>query len=316
MVNDSRFVNLKVNRGQRRLNPRALNDHLNKEMSELENIDAKIQHLSSTISENFTRKDSKFLIAYAKCAYNATCQVNYIFRVKERVIVNNMVDIYVEITNFHNHDRKSNQSKERIANCPFFEETKLDSPQTINSDDEKQYILPQPTYNFDHYYKASPPYCPFFDCPQTKLFMKNDNFSKSLEKIKSSENFKSEICPVKSVLTKSNNKRTICQAFYENESNDFQSPSSAFKRVSLDFDDNRNLKSVNQNIPSPEIKHNTHRNLETCSYKNNWIEILKEVIKKDLPLFPINKTHVNNEESFLHFYNLFFNHFISKIQTF
>ena len=103
LINDSRYVNLKTSRGQRRLNPKALNNYLNEEVSAAERLDIKIQHLSSTITEQLSRKDSKFLIAYAKCAYNPTCQVNYIFRVKEKVIVDDCVDISIEITNFHNH---------------------------------------------------------------------------------------------------------------------------------------------------------------------------------------------------------------------
>ena len=322
MVNDSRYTNTNTNRGQRRLNPRALNDHLNKEMSELENLDVKIQHLSSTITENFSRKDSKFLIAYAKCAYNATCQVNYIFRVKEKIVVNDLVQIHVEITNFHNHDRKSNQTNERQMTCPFFEEENINQSFNLNS---KQHVSVHSTFIQDQNNtdQKSSSYCPFFECPQTKLFMKNDAFTKSLLSIKSNENFKSDICPVKSVLSKPNlNKRTTYEAFYDDEPVEINSDykdldrPSAFKRVRHDFAENRNLKDINQNSSFSEIKQNSQEVGQVCSYKNNWIEILKEVIKKDLPLFSIDKTHLNKEESFLHFYNLFFNHFISKMQTF
>jgi hypothetical protein len=321
MVNDSRLVNLQTNRGQqRRLNPRALNDHLNAEMSKLENdIDVKIQHLSSTITENFSRKDSKFLIAYAKCAFNATCQVNYIFRVKEKVVVNNLVEISVEITNIHNHGKLSNSNtnleEQRIANCPFFDDKMLDHNKQPCFYSNNEYISQQK----DDHSEASQKLCPFFDCPQAKLFMKSDSYAKSLESIKTNENFKADVCPIKSVLTNQNfnsdfsrkplNKRMISEIVCENDDDEMNSEyyhkrgPSAFKKFATEC---HNLKDISLNSASTAN--------EACAYKHNWIEILKEVIKRDLPLFPIDKQAINKEESFLHYYNLFFNHFISKMQ--
>jgi len=324
MVNDSRLVNLQTSRGQqRRLNPRALNDHLNAEMSKLENdIDVKIQHLSSTITENFSRKDSKFLIAYAKCALNATCQVNYIFRVKEKVVVNNLIEISVEITNVHNHgklfNQNSKQQEQRIAHCPFFDDKMLEhNNQTYGFDSRNEYISQQ---KHDHS-EASQKLCPFFECPQAKAFIKSDSYAKSLESFKANENFKADVCPIKSVLTNQNfyncdinskplKKRMISEIVCENDDNEMNSEyyhtsgPSAFKKFATEC---HHLKSINLNSDSTPK--------EPCAYKHNWIEILKEVIKRDLPLFPIDKQAINKEESFLHYYNLFFNHFISKMQT-
>ena len=104
MINESRFIDTKTNKGHKRLNPNALNDYLNEELANEEKLKIKITHLSSTINKEPTRKDSQYLTAYGRCTFSPTCRVNYIFRVKKKLVINNQIEILIEITNSHDHD--------------------------------------------------------------------------------------------------------------------------------------------------------------------------------------------------------------------
>jgi len=110
-MSDSRYIDVKAQKGHKRLNPNALNDHLNDELSKEENRNIKITHLSSTINQELARKDSKYLTAYGKCSFSPFCQVNYIFRVKDKLVVNNKVGISIEIKNTHDHDTQNKEIK-------------------------------------------------------------------------------------------------------------------------------------------------------------------------------------------------------------
>ena len=85
---------------------------MNEELAKEENRNIKITHLSSTINKELTRKDSKYLTAYGKCSFSPYCQVNYIFRVKEKNVVDKKVSILVEIANFHDHDTQDKDVKQ------------------------------------------------------------------------------------------------------------------------------------------------------------------------------------------------------------
>ena len=111
MINESRHIDTKTKTGHKRLNPNALNDYLSEELAREEARFVKITHLSSTINLEPTRKDSKYLTASGKCSYSPTCQVTYIFRVKHKLVVDNAVSVYVEITNSHDHDSLIKPSK-------------------------------------------------------------------------------------------------------------------------------------------------------------------------------------------------------------
>ena len=111
LISDSRYIDAKAKTGHKRLNPNALNEHLNDELAKEENRNIKITHLSSTINQELTRKDSKYLTAYGKCSFSPFCQVNYIFRVKEKIVDDNKVAISVEISNYHDHDTQDKDIK-------------------------------------------------------------------------------------------------------------------------------------------------------------------------------------------------------------
>ena len=148
LINDSRYIDVKAQKGHKRLNPNALNDHLNDELSKEENRNIKITHLSSTINHELTRKDSKYLTAYGKCSFSPFCQVNYIFRVKDKVVVDNKVGISIEIKNSHDHDTQDKNIK-KLKNENFHKAEKDPSKSartksTNNATKNKQKAIKSP----------------------------------------------------------------------------------------------------------------------------------------------------------------------------
>lgn len=103
--------------------------YISPELKKIENIDNKLQHLSSNISEKLLRADSKFLSAYARCGFDKACPVTYTFQVKEKIYINEYITVNVDIINSHNHSTSNKPVKgsERKALGNIFDFTQSDN---------------------------------------------------------------------------------------------------------------------------------------------------------------------------------------------
>jgi hypothetical protein len=80
------------------LNPKALNDHLAKELGALENETVKITHKTSKISKCLERADSKYFTAHGFCSQSNQCKVTYKFKVVKEPMDTEYVPIETLIT--------------------------------------------------------------------------------------------------------------------------------------------------------------------------------------------------------------------------
>jgi hypothetical protein len=93
LIADSKYVGKSL-----QLNPKALNDHLAKELGALENETIKITHKTSKISKVLERADSKYFSAHGFCSQSNLCKVTYKFKVAKEPLVNDYVPIETLIT--------------------------------------------------------------------------------------------------------------------------------------------------------------------------------------------------------------------------
>lgn len=103
LISDSRFSISKQKNPYKVLNAKALDACLNNHFRKIENVEVKIQHISSRINETVYRKDSKYLVANAKCAMAKSCNVKYAITCKEKNYEHGGIMLTLEITNYHQH---------------------------------------------------------------------------------------------------------------------------------------------------------------------------------------------------------------------
>ena len=95
-----------------KLNSKALNDYLAKDLGALEHENIKITHKKSTINNLLERSDSKYFSAHGFCSQSTQCDVKYAFKVNKKptdveyvqieTVISGKIFIYRKLINFSN----------------------------------------------------------------------------------------------------------------------------------------------------------------------------------------------------------------------